>query len=722
MKPAIWGLKFGLLAAALFICDTAFAQITPSQDAYTNSASPTTNFGANTLLDVEGATQTTYIQFNMGSIPSGANISQATLKLYVNSVTTAGSMNVDYVEGTWAEGTITSGLVPALGTTIESDVSITLADKNQYILVNVTPAVIAWLNGSQTNDGIALVANGAFNATFDSKENTGTSHAPELDIVFAGEGSISGLTTASGSGLMGGGTSGTLNLSLTQGCAVNQVLEWNGTAWVCSAAGTGTITAVTAGTDLTGGGSSGKVTLNLDTTKVPRLAAANTFTGNQTVNGSLFATGTVTGSNFQIGGNLFAYGLMAEGNAFLGFAGNPNSSLTANSGNTGSGVGALQSLEGGYFNTADGFFALQSNSTGYYNTADGYDALQFNQTGSGNTASGELALGNNTTGSGNTAVGENALKTNSTGSSLTCIGTSCDVSTDGLTNATAIGAGAVVGASNSLVLGSTGTDIGIGTAAPAYPLTLQADDNGSTRGGPHQFVIQGASNPAKQLLIGYLSDGGTDPGFAMIQATETNVQNTPLTLNPSGGPVLVGTTIGLSGVPFQVAHGQGAAIADGWTTYSSRRWKTNIKTLPDALDKVEKLRGVSYDLKAGGKHEIGVIAEEVGAVVPEIVEWDQNGKDANGVDYTRLSALLIEAVKQQQAEIAQQDAKLAKQSAELANAVLQIKYQQKLMRQQKSRLSVLETKANATSTATANPVQAANRARSASSADLLAVK
>jgi hypothetical protein len=54
--------------------------------------------------------------------------------------------------------------------------------------------------------------------------------------------------------------------------------------------GTGSITGVTAGTDLTGGGNTGAVTLNLDTTRVPQLAAANTFTANQTVNGIVTAT------------------------------------------------------------------------------------------------------------------------------------------------------------------------------------------------------------------------------------------------------------------------------------------------------------------------------------------------------------------------------------------------------------------------------------------------
>jgi Chaperone of endosialidase len=100
-----------------------------------------------------------------------------------------------------------------------------------------------------------------------------------------------------------------------------------------------------------------------------------------------------------------------------------------------------------------------------------------------------------------------------------------------------------------------------------------------------------------------------------------------------------------------VLHGGGPAIADGWNTYSSRRWKTNIQPLQNALGKIEQLRGVSYDLKESGKHEIGVIAEEVGQAVPEVVSFEQNGKDARGVDYSRLTALLIEAVKQQQREI-----------------------------------------------------------------------
>ena len=92
-------------------------------------------------------------------------------------------------------------------------------------------------------------------------------------------------------------------------------------------------------------------------------------------------------------------------------------------------------------------------------------------------------------------------------------------------------------------------------------------------------------------------------------------------------------------------------IADAWTVYSSKRWKTNIKPIDDPLEKVRQLRGVSFDWKADDKHDIGLIAEEVGEVIPEVVAYESNGEDAKSVDYARIVAVLIEAVKAQQKEI-----------------------------------------------------------------------
>jgi hypothetical protein len=104
----------------------------------------------------------------------------------------------------------------------------------------------------------------------------------------------------------------------------------------------------------------------------------------------------------------------------------------------------------------------------------------------------------------------------------------------------------------------------------------------------------------------------------------------------------------------------GTTLADAWTTRSSRQFKTNIQPLEDALQKVEQLQGVSYDRKTDGKHEIGVVAEDVDQVVPEVVSHDPKTHEAQGVDYSRLAALLIEAVKTQQSEIDQLKAQIQK--------------------------------------------------------------
>jgi hypothetical protein len=174
------------LLSPLGLATNASAQITPGADAYTNIAAPSTNYGAAGLLSVDAGSATTYIQFDLSSIPAGASVSQATLKLYVNAVSTPGSFNVQYVSGAWTENTITSILAPALGAAIASNLSLAGADTNQYVLINITPAVVAWLNGSEANNGLALVADGVINVSFDSKENATTSHPAELDIVFSG--------------------------------------------------------------------------------------------------------------------------------------------------------------------------------------------------------------------------------------------------------------------------------------------------------------------------------------------------------------------------------------------------------------------------------------------------------------------------------------------------------------------------------------------------------
>ncbi len=263
---------------------------------------------------------------------------------------------------------------------------------------------------------------------------------------------------------------------------------------------------------------------------------------------------------------------------------------------------------------------------------------------------------------------------------------------------------------DGIITGSNVTTSGLSVGQSPGQITtpvaiIAGDDNGVARNAAQQLVVQASTDPRQQLLIGYEMQGPTGGGYATIQSTWAGVVNTGLLLQPNGGCVCIRTGNLQFQNPLVIGQGQGGAIADEWSTYSSRRFKTDIQTLPDALDKVERLRGVSYTLKANGKHEIGVIAEEVGQVVPEVVTYEANGKDARSVDYTRLTALLIEATKQQQAEIvtqraeiatqqaeiATQQAKAQKEETELAKAVRQIKSAQMQIRQQAASISSLRT-------------------------------
>ena len=202
--------------------------------------------------------------------------------------------------------------------------------------------------------------------------------------------------------------------------------------------------------------------------------------------------------------------------------------------NTALGYRALFSNSTGSSNTAVGYWALFSNSTGSSNTAVGYGALNGNITGSSNTAVGYGALNTNYSANNNTALGYGALFSNSTGSSNTALGYQALYNTGSgfltshnntavgyqagytnsgqysnregdnnvylgynagpwtlnasFNNSAAIGAYALVNASNSLVLGGTAfyaVNVGIGTATPSAALDIQ----GGQRGGNSALIV-----------------------------------------------------------------------------------------------------------------------------------------------------------------------------------------------------------------------------------------
>ena len=97
----------------------------------------------------------------------------------------------------------------------------------------------------------------------------------------------------------------------------------------------------------------------------------------------------------------------------------------------------------------------------------------------------------------------------------------------------------------------------------------------------------------------------------------------------------------------QQLQGENVAYRAKVTSGSDIQLKTNINTIQNALDKVSKLRGVEFDYKESGRHNIGVIAQEVEEVFPDLVIGD----DPKTVAYGNLTAVLIEAVKELREEV-----------------------------------------------------------------------
>jgi hypothetical protein len=86
------------------------------------------------------------------------------------------------------------------------------------------------------------------------------------------------------------------------------------------------------------------------------------------------------------------------------------------------------------------------------------------------------------------------------------------------------------------------------------------------------------------------------------------------------------------------------------TESSAKRYKENIKSLENSLDKIIKLRGVSYNKIETGDKEIGLIAEEVNEILPELITKNTNG-EIESVAYGRVVSILIEAIKELKIEL-----------------------------------------------------------------------
>jgi hypothetical protein len=203
-----------------------------------------------------------------------------------------------------------------------------------------------------------------------------------------------------------------------------------------------------------------------------------------------------------------------------------------------------------------------------------------------------------------------------------------------------------------LTIGADGR-VGIGTTSPSRPLDVQSAAEVVTILGQNQRaggtaisgVHQGNTGVGVQGVVGDGSEGVGVHGIS-LNALGTGVRG-----DASGG---VGLTYGVFGASTS-SNGYDVFAGGNGINYgasSSRRWKENVRRIPHALEMIGRLRGVYFDWDAehGGRHDIGMIAEEVGAVLPEIVAYEDNGVDAHGMDYSKLTPVLVEAVNAMRSE------------------------------------------------------------------------
>jgi len=217
-------------------------------------------------------------------------------------------------------------------------------------------------------------------------------------------------------------------------------------------------------------------------------------------------------------------------------------------------------------------------------------------------------------------------------------------------------------------------DVLISSATDDKPqLELRATNAGanpSTLLFNHDSASPADDDELGEIVFNGDDDGGTSTMFAKIVGVSSDVsdgsEDGMLEFKYRGAGAVkewqLGGGAGLVG-PNDSTYG--TVKAHSFVTYSDESLKTNFTALDNPLAMVKKLRGLNYTWKSDGTKDLGFIAQEVEKVVPEVV-YSNGGKDGSyGMDYSSLTALLTEAIKQQDDEITSLKATLAKVLAKL---------------------------------------------------------
>ncbi|MBN2790760.1 MAG: tail fiber domain-containing protein [Candidatus Delongbacteria bacterium] len=357
------------------------------------------------------------------------------------------------------------------------------------------------------------------------------------------------------------------------------------------------------------------------------------------------------------GSNTIPNGIEGINNVFLGNesgivngSGNSNVFIGYNSGNsnTSGSSNVFVGNEAGTMNTTSSFITYVGThagrvSTGAGNTFVGYATGYDNTTAYHNSFFGERAGANNTTGLYNNYFGYYAGVNNTTGTSNCAFG-----------NRAGAGSPGAVYDYNCLFGNYAGSQL---DSASSNIMIGYYSGYGTDYGSQNIFIGErsGYSNTSGYGNIfignraGYYQEGSNK---LFIDNSDTNW---PLVFGKFDFPrqVVIDGNDGDNGNDRKFFVYGTAGGTSSWYNDSDKRKKKNIKTIDSSLDKVSKLRGVTFEWDAGEKYEtgrqMGFIAQEAEKVIPEVVDYNVEN-DSYGMQYAPITALLIEAVKELKSE------------------------------------------------------------------------
>lgn len=142
-------------------------------------------------------------------------------------------------------------------------------------------------------------------------------------------------------------------------------------------------------------------------------------------------------------------------------------------------------------------------------------------------------------------------------------------------------------------------------------------------------------------------------GFSVTNDTSTNSTYYPVFVNATSGTPGQ-TSVSSTKLNFNPSSGNFSATQ--FTSLSDRTQKTNIRTIENSIELVKQLEGVRYDWIDNNKPSIGVIAQDIEKLLPEVVETNSDG--LKSVSYGNIVGVLIEAIKEQQVRIEELERKL----------------------------------------------------------------